>query len=139
MKRTLFVLMLSLVTVVGMAQRHAGHGRGGHDPRGHHPGPEMHFVPCATPDQADLVLNAIEQESFDDKKLELAKLCVSLVPFEVRDLARMASKFSFDGNRKEFLIYAYENCCNQQDYYDLKDVFEFRSNFDEMMEAVRKK
>ena len=81
-------------------------------------------------------LRTLESQSFDDKKLEIAKLCVTLASFEVRDLAQMASKFSFDDNRKAFLIYAYQTCCDRENYYLLRDAFSFRSNFDEMMETI---
>lgn len=136
MKRTLFVLMLSLATVVGMAQH-----RGGHGPRGHEHHSEMrheahHMMNCASPEQVAMVLHVLENQSFEDKKLEVAKLCTVLASFTVRDLASMAAKFTFDDKRKEFLIFAYRNCYDPENYYLLRDSFSFRSNFDEMMEAV---
>ena len=82
------------------------------------------------------MLQVLEKQSFDDKKLEVAKLCVELVPFEVRDLARFAEKFSFDDNRKAFLIFAYQHCCDPENYYALKEVFSFQSNFEAVMEAT---
>jgi hypothetical protein len=48
----------------------------------------------------------------------------------------MAAVFSFDDTRTKFLIYAYDFCPDQQNYYMLRDVFSFRSNFDTMMETV---
>ena len=140
MKKTLLVLMLSLMTVFGMAQGRHGGSRG--NDRGHGRGPgreyphEMHHQPCATPEQMQLVLQVIDNQSFDDKKLEIGKLCVVLGHFCTNDLARIAEKFSFDDNRKAFLIYAYPYCVDPQNYYSLKEVFQFRSNFDEMMEKT---
>ena len=118
MKKTLFVLMLSLVTVFGMAQGRHGGSRG--NDRGHGRGPgreyphEMHHQPCATPEQMQLVLQVIDNQSFDDKKLEIGKLCVVLGHFCTNDLARIAEKFSFDDNRKAFLIYAYPYCVDRR-------------------------
>jgi len=138
MKRVFLALAMLMVCLSGMAQHH---GRE-HNDRGHHNGRphqrEVVYVPCASPEQADLALKTIENQSFDDKKLEIARLCVTLVPFEVRDLMRIAEKFSFDDNRKEFLIYAYPHCCDPENYYALRDCFSFRSNFDEMMEKVQR-
>lgn len=135
MKKSIFVIMMALVSMVGMAQHHSGKpGGNGHNKEHYEvfrPAP-----PCASHDQVAMSLRVIEDQSFDDKKLEIAKLCVTLAPFEVRDLASIAAKFSFDDSRKAFLIYAYRTCCDPENYYYLRDVFSFRSNFDEMMEAV---
>jgi hypothetical protein len=84
-----------------------------------------------------MALQVIDNQSFDDKKLEIAELCVTLGRFCTDDLARMAEKFSFDDNRKKFLIYAYNYCEDPQNYYSLKDVFSFQSNFDDMMDTVQ--
>ena len=132
-KRILLVVALVAASMVGMAQHHhEGPGKG-HRPAHRQ---EARYIPCANAEQTMMVLKTIENQSFDDKKLEIAKLCVSLAPFEVRDLAQMAAKFSFDDRRKEFLIYAYQTCCDPENYYLLKESFSFRSNFDEMMETI---
>ncbi len=139
MKKSFWVIVMAMMAVVGMAQHHhsepdgRGH-RGGH--HGHATRQEIRYIPCASAEQVAMALKTIENQSFDDKKLEIAKLCVTLAPFEVRDLARIVASFSFDDKRKEFLIYAYSNCCDPENYYLLRDSFSFRSNFDEMMEAV---
>lgn len=136
MKRKLLVVVMAMIAVVGMAQHHGGHQpKGGHH-KGHEPRQEVRYVECASPEQVEMALRVIENQSFDDKKLEVAKLCATLVPLEVFDLARIAATFSFDDKRKEFLIYAYRTCCNPDSYYLLRDCFSFRSNFDDMMEAV---
>lgn len=135
-KKTLLVLMLSMATIAGMAQgRHPGHRESdrGHG-RDHRQ--EQRYTRCATPEQMQMVMAVLENQSFDDKKLEVAKLCVNLGHFCVSDLAQIAGKFSFDDNRKKFLIYAYAYCEDPQNYYMLKESFSFRSNFDEMMETV---
>jgi len=140
MKKTIFVLMLSLATVAGMAQGRHGGPRG--NDKGHGRGPAKEFQQDvrhfhgATPEQMQLVLQVLDNQSFDDKKLEIGKLCVVLGHFCTRDLALMAEKFSFDDNRKQFLIDAYPYCVDPQNYYSLKEVFQFRSNFDEMMEKT---
>ena len=143
-KTLLLTVLLSLATTVSLAQGRPGHHEGQHGGQHgvHHEGPERHehrrppIIECATPEQMQMVLQTLDNQSFDDKKLEIVKLCVTLGRFCTDDLARMAEKFSFDDNRKVFLIYAYSFCEDPQNYYALKDVFSFRSNFDEMMEKV---
>ena len=135
MKRSVLLLFAALMTAVaGMAQPpHGGHHQ---DRRGEH---RREYVECATSEQLHMSLQAIENQSFDDKKLEIAKLCVTLGRFYTDDLSRMARKFSFDANRKKFLTYAYRYCTDPQNYYSLRDAFEFRSNFDEMMDDLQGK
>ena len=136
MKKILFVCMLSLVTVFGMAQHHHhdDHGHSGPGPRGGHGG--RHVIECATSEQMRMALNVLDDLSFDDKRLEVANLCVVLGHFCTDDLARIAQKFSFDDNRKKFLIFAHDYCEDPQNYYYLHDVFDFESNFEDMMKAV---
>lgn len=126
MKKFFVILLMMLTTMTMGAQRHHDHGRG-HD---------RHRVECATHEQMSMALQVINQQSFDDKKLEIAKLCVVLGHFCVDDLARLAKPFSFDDRRLDFLIFAYDYCEDPQNYYALRDVFTFRSNFDTMMDTL---
>lgn len=130
MKKLFFILLLALSTMTAGAQHRHDHN-GPHD-RGH----ERHRIECATREQMNMAMHVMSQQSFDDKKLEIAKLCVVLGHFCVEDLARLAGTFSFDDSRLTFLIFAYDYCENPQDYYALRDVFTFRSNFDTLMDTV---
>ena len=131
MKKLFFILLLALTTMtVGAQHRHdhnAPHGRGH----------EKHHIECATREQMGMAMQVLNQQSFDDKKLEIAKLCVVLGHFCVEDLARMASVFSFDDSRLTFLIFAYDYCEDPQYYYALRDAFSFSSNFDTLMDTVQ--
>ncbi len=130
MKKLFFILLLALSTMTAGAQHRHDHN-GPHD-RGY----ERHRIECATREQMNMAMHVMSQQSFDDKKLEIAKLCVVLGHFCVEDLARLAGSFSFDDSRLTFLIFAYDYCENPQDYYALRDVFTFRSNFDTLMDTV---
>ena len=136
MKRSFLVVLMALVTVAGMAQRpHDNRGRGDRGP-GAHGRMEQKHIMCATPEELSMTLRVLEDLSFDDKRVEVAQLAVMLGHFCTDDLARMAKKFSFDDNRKKFLVYAYDYCEDPQNYFSLHRVFEFRNNFDEMMESL---
>ena len=130
MKKFFFILILALSTITAGAQHHHDH----HAPQGRPH--DRHHIECATHEQMALVMQTLDQQSFDDKKLEIAKLCVVLGHFCVDDLARMAKVFSFDENRLKFLTFAYDYCEDPQNYYALRDVFSFRSNFDTLMDTV---
>ena len=129
--------MMSMVTLAGMAQMPHGPRPGGRGHDGDRDSKRHERVECATPDQMKMVIKAMKKESFDDGRLELGKLCVVLGHFCTNDLYRMAEMFSFDDNRLEFLKYAYRYCEDPENYYTLKDVFSFQSNFDKLMDSVQ--
>lgn len=138
MKKSIFVILMAMVSVVGFAQPpHHGDHRG-HGHKGHHEPPrqEVRYIEAATPEQVMMVLDVVGKQSFDDKKMEVAKLSAALVSFRVDDLARIAKLFSFESNKVEFLKFAYATCYDPEHYYLLKDCLRFSSDFDELMEAV---
>ena len=130
MKKLFFILILARTTVTAGAQHHHGH-RGPQD-RAHN----RQHIECATHELMSMAMHVLNQQSFDDKKLEIATLCVVLGHFCVDDLARMAGVFSFDDSRLTFLTFAYQYCEDPKNYYSLRDVFSFRSNFDTLMDTV---
>ena len=83
-----------------------------------------------------IVMQVLKNQSFDDKKLEVAKMCAAIGSFCVRDLAQMAEEFSFDENRLEFFKFAYAYCVDPENYPMLRDSFSFKSNFDNLMEFI---
>ncbi len=83
-----------------------------------------------------MTLQVISQQSMDDKKLEVAKLAVTLGHFCTDDLAQVASLLSFDDNRLAFLLYAHAYCQDPQNYPSLRDVFTFQSNYDELIRTL---
>ena len=147
--KKIFILCLSALMAIGMmAQppRHHEHNReySREFNREHEHGPghshghshATHQVFCASPDQLSMTLQVIGNQSFDDKKLEIAKLAVTLGHFCTDDLARIASLFSFDDSRLAFLLYAHEYCEDSQNYPSLRDVFAFQSNYDELIRTL---
>lgn len=83
-----------------------------------------------------LVMQTLRKQLSDDKRLEIANLCVTIGYFCTDDLARMASVFSFDDKRLDFLRYAYAYCTDKERYPFLRDCFTFSSNYDELMRYI---
>lgn len=113
----------------------------GHHQPGHHqtpppPPPAPAPVRVANAEQVQRALQVIEKQSYDDKRMEVAKLCVVLCPFPVRELARMANCFTMEDRKVDFLIFAHPYCPDPENYYQLRDVLRYRSDYDKLMERV---
>ena len=144
--KKIFLLLATVVMAIGvMAQPPHHPDKHHHETQRvesqHHPGHgHVHGtarpIPCATPEQLSMTLQVVGNQSFDDKKLEIAKLAVTLGHFCTDDLAHVAKLFSFDENRLSFLLYAHEFCEDPQNYPALRDVFTFQSNYDELIRTL---
>ncbi len=126
-----FLLFMATVMATGlMAQRMHQHERD----YGHGRTPRA-FI-CATPEQLSMTLQVVGQQSFDDKRMEIAKLAVTLGHFCTNDLAQVAALFTFDDSRLAFLLYAYDYCEDPQNYPSLREVFSFQSNYDTLIRTL---
>ena len=136
MAKKVMLALAAVMMAVGMMAHPPHHHESGRGPgRGHEHSPARHVV-CATPEQLSMTLYVVGNQSFDDKKLEIAKLAVTLGHFCTYDLARVAQLFSFDENRLAFLLYAHAYCEDPQNYPALRDVFSFQSNYDELIRSL---
>lgn len=119
------------------SHHHDHHHDAHHDSHHHHPTPPPPApVVTATAEQLQLALQVLDKQSYDDKRMEVAKLCVVLCPFTVRDLGRMAGRFTMEDRKVDFLIFAHKYCPDRENYYLLRDVLRYRSDYDKLMEAV---
>ena len=132
-KKVLLLVMAAMMAVGMMAQPPHHHEQTQRHRHGQVPA--RHIV-CATPEQLSMTLQVVGNQSQDDKKLEIAKLAVTLGHFCTDDLARVAQLFSFDKNRLAFLLYAHTYCEAPQNYPSLRDVFSFQSNYDELIRTL---
>ena len=135
MAKKVLVLLAATMMAVGMMAQPPHHEPKHHHGSEHNHGPARHIV-CATPEQLSMTLQVVGSQSFEDKKLEIAKLAVTLGHFCTDDLARVAKLFSFDENRLAFLKYAHAYCEDPQNYPSLRDVFSFQSNYDELIRTL---
>ena len=90
----------------------------------------------ANDEQVRWALQVLNKQSYDDKRMEVARLCVVLCPFPVRDLSRMAGCFTMEDRKVDFLKFAYRYCPDPENYYRLRDVLRYRSDYDKLMESV---
>ena len=135
MAKKVLVLLAATMMAVGMMAQPPHHEPKHHHGSEHNHGPARHIV-CATPEQLSMTLQVVGSQSFEDKKLEIAQLAVTLGHFCTDDLARVAKLFSFDENRLAFLKYAHAYCEDPQNYPSLRDVFSFQSNYDELIRTL---
>lgn len=152
MKKYVFLLMACLASFGVMAQHHHSnpqptpppqtqydqHHHDHHHDQHHQqtPPPAPAPVRVANAEQVQMALQIIEKQSYDDKRMEVAKLCVVLCPFPVKDLARMANRFTMEDRKVDFLKFAHKYCPDKQNYYQLRDVLRYRSDYDKLMESV---
>ena len=112
-----------------------GHNPGHHQPTPPPPAPAPVYM--ANAEQLQRALQVIEKQSYDDKRMEIAKLCVVLCPFPVRDLAKMANCFTMEDRKVDFLIFAHPYCPDKENYYMLRDALRYRSDYDKLMERTQ--
>lgn len=105
------------------------------DPHHHQPTPPP-APRVANDEQVRWALQVLNKQSYDDKRMEVARLCVVLCPFPVRDLSRMAGCFTMEDRKVDFLKFAYRYCPDPENYYRLRDVLRYRSDYDKLMESV---
>ena len=153
MKKYIFLLMACLASFGVVAQHHhqpapqPSHYEQHHDPHHHDPhhnDPHHHPAPAPAPapvrvanaEQLQMALQILDKQSYDDKRMEVARLCVVLCPFPVRDLSRMASRFTMEDRKVDFLKFAYRYCPDPENYYLLREVLRYHSDYDRLMESV---
>ena len=97
------------------------------------------MVSVASPEQVRLIVETVRNESFDDKRYNIAILCVKLIGIPTDGLRNIAREFSFDDNRLKFLKDAYYFCPDRERYWELKDCFSFSTNGDELLRFIKDK
>lgn len=84
-------------------------------------------------------LNSIKGEINDNNKLRSAKSFVKQNYLSSEQIAGIAKELNFDKNRLEFAKYAYTYCVNKGNYFLLKDVFSFNSNYNTLLKYLEGK
>ena len=102
------------------------------------PAHPKYVVKRATSQQVTDIVRVLKKEISSSRKLDIAKLCVTLCPVSVDGLAKMGETFSFDSDRLEFYKFAYDYCPDNERYLFLKDTFNSSSYSRNFVDFVAK-
>lgn len=83
-------------------------------------------------------LTTMRNESMDANKLKVAKEYVQKNQLSADQIKQIAKEFSFDSYRLDFAKAAYANCYDKGNYFLLKDVFSFSSNYNSLVDYISK-
>ena len=111
-----------------------------HDNKGRgHGGVEFRREKPASPEQVKAIVKLMKDVSFDDKKLNVAKVCLSLRDVPVEGIRKMVKTLSFSDNKMELLKYAYDYCYDREHYFTLCEELSFSSDKDELLRYLKKR
>ena len=77
--------------------------------------------------------------AFDSAREKLGMIIVCGNMLTSRQIADMAKTFQFDSNRSNFLLYAYRNCSDPQNYVVAANTLQFSSSRNELMRKISKR
>ena len=97
-----------------------------------------HDMP-ASPEQVKAIVKLMKDVSFDDKKLNVAKVCLSLRDVPVEGIRKMVRTLSFSDNKMALLKYAYNYCYDRERYFTLCDELTFSSDRDELIRYLKRR
>ncbi len=85
------------------------------------------------------IIRVLKKEDFDSYRIKIARMIVCGNLFTSRQIADMAKQFEYDSYRKEFLLYAYDNCIDPQNYLTAANTLDYSSNRTELMRKISKR
>ncbi len=132
MKKISVLIVALLLSVVSFSQSANRHNRGSRYDRSE----SVEYVYVANAEQVQAIVGYIKSLSFDDKKMDAAKLCVRICPIPLYGIEQIVKEFSFDDNRLEFLQYAFAYAPIKKDYHLLANSLTFNSNKDKLYEFL---
>ena len=78
------------------------------------------------------LMNSMDDKSFDDDKLVIAKQAGRSNCLTVQQIKGIMNAMSWDEGKLDFAKYAYDNCLDRQNYYQVNDAFEWSSSIDDL-------
>ena len=85
------------------------------------------------------IIKALKNETFDSSREKLADMIVAGNLLTARQIADMSKTFQFDSNRYDFLLYAYRNCVDPQNYVIAANTLQFNNNRSELMRKISRR
>jgi len=121
-----------------------GHGSSGYgNPGGYGtpppPPPPSHYAMCMNTGDFNRALSIIQNESFENSKLNTAKQISSNNNLCVSQIVQICRLFSFEQTKLDFAKYAYRYCVDPNNYYLLNDVFSFAASKDELRKFIERR
>lgn len=86
----------------------------------------------------NLFLTSLRNESFDSNKLKMAKSYVKFSSLSAAQIAAISKEFDFDSNRLDFAKSAYATCYDKNNYFMLKDTFDYSSSYNSLVDYMNK-
>ena len=93
-------------------------------------------MPCNDRDFHEIKM-LVANETFEDKKLTIAKQATQAEWLTVDQLAEIAMLFDFENTKLEYLKFAYDYCFDPNKYYKLNKVFEFSYSIEELNDYIQ--
>jgi hypothetical protein len=85
------------------------------------------------------IIKVLKNETFDSSREKLADMIVVGNLLTSRQIADMAKTFQFDSNRYDFLLYAYRNCVDPQNYVIAANTLQFSTNRSDLMKKISRR
>ena len=92
----------------------------------------------ANSEQVKAIVRLMNETSFDENKLEVAKVCLMLRDVPVEGIRKMVKTLSFSDNKKDLLKFAYKYCPDHENYYTLCKELSFSSDREELLRYMEK-
>lgn len=86
--------------------------------------------------QFERLRSAVNNESFSDDQLRVAKHAARSKHMSVAQIKQIAELFSFSSEKLEFTKAAYRNCVDKSNYYEVMEVFTFSSDKRKLSEFI---
>lgn len=149
MKNLVLYLML-LIAIPATAQsglfgshpHHTSRPSSGHHHHGSLMGHERHShsktVYCMSSEDFEKAVKLISEETFDSKRLTIAKRIITDNRMSVKQIADICKLFTFEANRLEFAKYAYRFCVDPNRYFLLDEVFTYSSSKEELFDYIHR-
>ncbi|MEO8147029.1 MAG: DUF4476 domain-containing protein [Bacteroidia bacterium] len=86
----------------------------------------------------DALHNTVEQQSFDQTRLSIAKQAIQSRMLNTEQVADLMRLFSFESTKLDFAKYAYQHTFDKDRYYVINNEFSFSSSIDELVNYINR-
>jgi len=91
---------------------------------------------CMNPGDFSRAISVIQNESFENSKFDIAKQMTSNNRLCVSQIIQICRLFNFENTKLDFAKFAYRFCLDQNNYYQVNEVFTYSSSKDELRQYI---